>query len=416
MDIKVPELSESITEATISAWIKKTGEAVKFGDLLLELETDKVNLEINAQSDGVLEKILKQAGETVRVGETVGTIGAAAAREPERGEAAINEKAVSEKVSSEAAEKSESTDQPLAAKPEQHTEKAYTASPSMRKLAREKGIDLRSLSQSAADPNETGQISRAEIPAQSSNSPIESLSKEGIDPTRTVVRQRMSRRRITIAKRLVEAQRTAAMLTTFNEVDMTAILDIRKRRKQAFLEKYEVGLGFMSFFVKAVVGALKAFPILNAEIDKEEIVLKQYHDIGIAVSAKEGLVVPVVRGVDRLSFAEIERGIGELANKARGNTLALADLQGGTFTITNGGVFGSLFSTPILNAPQVGILGMHTIQKRPIAIDDVKIEIRPMMYIALSYDHRIVDGSEAVRFLVTVKELLEDPESLLLEG
>jgi 2-oxoglutarate dehydrogenase E2 component (dihydrolipoamide succinyltransferase) len=385
MDIKIPELSESITEATISAWMKKTGEAVKLGDLLLELETDKVNLEINAQSDGVLEKILKKAGEMVHVGETVGIIGAAAARLPERAEEAGNE-----------------TDQPLAAKPEQINEKAYKASPSMRKLAREKGIDFSSPSQSAADTN--------------SNSPIESLKQEVIDSTRPVERQRMSRRRITIAKRLVEAQRTAAMLTTFNEVDMTAILDIRKRRKQAFLEKHEVGLGFMSFFVKAVVGALKAFPMLNAEIDKEEIVLKHYYDIGIAVAAKEGLVVPVVRGVDRLSFAEIERRIGELANKARENSLALADLQGGTFTITNGGVFGSLFSTPILNAPQVGILGMHTIQKRPIAIDDVKMEIRPMMYIALSYDHRIVDGSEAVRFLVTVKELLEDPESLLLEG
>jgi 2-oxoglutarate dehydrogenase E2 component (dihydrolipoamide succinyltransferase) len=416
MDIKIPELSESITEATISAWMKKTGDEVKLGELLLELETDKVNLEITAQSDGVLEKILKQAGETVHVGETVGTIGAAEVHEPEQGKAAVNEKAVSEKVSSEAAEKNESADQPLAAKLQQHIEKSYTASPSMRKLAREKGIDLSSSSQSAADPNETGRTSRTDISALSSNAPNESQSQEGMDPTRPYERQRMSRRRITIAKRLVEAQRTAAMLTTFNEVDMTAILDIRKRRKQAFLEKHEVGLGFMSFFVKAAVGALKAFPMLNAEIDKEEIVLKQYYDIGIAVSAKEGLVVPVVRGVDRLNFAEIERRIGELANKARGNSLALADLQGGTFTITNGGVFGSLFSTPILNAPQVGILGMHTIQKRPIAIEDVKIEIRPMMYIALSYDHRIVDGSEAVRFLVTVKELLEDPESLLLEG
>jgi 2-oxoglutarate dehydrogenase E2 component (dihydrolipoamide succinyltransferase) len=394
MDIIIPELSESITEATISAWMKKAGEAVKVGDLLLELETDKVNLEINAQSDGILEKILIQAGETVHVGDTVGTIGA--------GEAGVAaESHAAEK--SEAIEKSESAAQtqvvkPLAIKQEQPIEKA--ASPSMRKLAREKGTDLGAEERKSASP------------------PSESLSQDAvaIDPTRPVERQRMTRRRITIAKRLVEAQQTAAMLTTFNEVDMTAILDIRKRRKQAFLEKHDVGLGFMSFFVKAAVGALKAFPMLNAEIDKEEILLKQYYDIGIAVSAKEGLVVPVVRGVDRLSFAEIERRIGELAIKARGNSLALADLQGGTFTITNGGVFGSLFSTPILNAPQVGILGMHTIQKRPIAIDDVKVEVRPMMYIALSYDHRIVDGSEAVRFLVTVKELLEDPESLLLEG
>jgi 2-oxoglutarate dehydrogenase E2 component (dihydrolipoamide succinyltransferase) len=422
MDIKIPELSESITEATISAWMKKTGEAVKLGDLLLELETDKVNLEINAKSDGILERINKGAGETVKAGESVGSIRVAADQpsveksSPEQTDQAADNRPVS---------------------PDHNTDKAYNASPSVRKLARERGIDLNRLS--TADPIGLGRVTRADIDAHTPDAatkqedqateepapaPItgEQLTKsavidqETINSERPVKRQRMSRRRITIAKRLVEAQRTAAMLTTFNEVDMTAILDIRKRRKQAFLEKHEVGLGFMSFFVKAVIGALKAFPMLNAEIDREEIVLKQYYDIGIAVSAKEGLVVPVVRGVDRLSFAEIERRIAELANKARENILALADLQGGTFTITNGGVFGSLFSTPILNAPQVGILGMHTIQKRPIAIDDVKIEIRPMMYIALSYDHRIVDGSEAVRFLVTVKQLLEDPESLLLEG
>ena len=226
----------------------------------------------------------------------------------------------------------------------------------------------------------------------------------------------MSRRRQTIATRLVEAQQTAAMLTTFNEVDMTAILDIRKRRKDGFKEKHDVGLGFMSFFTKAVVGALKAYPLLNAEIDGQDILVKKFYDIGIAVAAKEGLVVPVVRDADRLSFAEIERSIGELASKARSNSLALSDLQGGSFTITNGGVFGSLLSTPILNAPQVGILGMHKIQLRPVAIDEERSENRPMMYIALSYDHRIVDGAEAVGFLVKVKEMLEDPETLLLEG
>ncbi|WP_025696202.1 2-oxo acid dehydrogenase subunit E2, partial [Paenibacillus durus] len=209
---------------------------------------------------------------------------------------------------------------------------------------------------------------------------------------------------------------TAAMLTTFNEVDMTAILDIRKRRKDNFKEKHDIGLGFMSFFTKAVVGALKAYPLLNAEIDGEDLIIKKFYDIGIAVSAKEGLVVPVVREADRLSFPQIERQIAELASKARANTLALSDLQGGTFTITNGGVFGSLLSTPILNAPQVGILGMHKIQLRPIAIDEVTTVNKPMMYIALSYDHRIVDGAEAVSFLVKVKELLEDPEALLLEG
>ena len=225
----------------------------------------------------------------------------------------------------------------------------------------------------------------------------------------------MSRRRQTIARRLVEAQHTAAMLTTFNEVDMSAIMDVRKRRRDAFKERHGVGLGFMSFFTKAVIGALKAFPRLNAEIQGDEMLLKRYYDIGIAVSTPDGLVVPVVRDADRLSFAEIERQIAALAEKARNKQLSLEELQGGTFTITNGGIFGSLLSTPILNAPQVGILGMHKIQERPIALDG-QVVIRPMMYVALSYDHRIVDGAEAVSFLVRVKELLEDPERLLLEG
>jgi 2-oxoglutarate dehydrogenase E2 component (dihydrolipoamide succinyltransferase) len=228
-------------------------------------------------------------------------------------------------------------------------------------------------------------------------------------------RIRLSRRRQTIAQRLVEAQHTAAMLTTFNEVDMSAILDVRSRRKESFKDRHNISLGFMSFFTRAAVGALKAFPRLNAEIQSNEMVLKHYYDIGIAVGAEEGLVVPVVRDADRKSFAELEREIAELAKKARDNTLSLADLQGGTVTITNGGIFGSLLSTPILNAPQVGILGMHKIEQRPVAING-QVVIRPMMYVALSYDHRIVDGREAVQFLVRVKELVEDPETLLLEG
>jgi 2-oxoglutarate dehydrogenase E2 component (dihydrolipoamide succinyltransferase) len=228
-------------------------------------------------------------------------------------------------------------------------------------------------------------------------------------------RIRMSRRRQTIAQRLVEAQHTAAMLTTFNEIDMSAVMDVRARRKDAFKEKHDVSLGFMSFFTKAVVGALKAFPRLNAEIEGSDMILKHYYDIGIAVSTDEGLVVPVLRDADRKSFAEIERNIADMATRARGNALLLSELQGGTFTITNGGVFGSLLSTPILNSPQVGILGMHKIEERPIAVKG-QVVIRPMMYVALSYDHRIVDGNEAVRFLVTVKELVEDPETLLIEG
>ena len=225
----------------------------------------------------------------------------------------------------------------------------------------------------------------------------------------------MSRRRQTIARRLVEAQQTAAMLTTFNEVDMTAVMEVRKRRRDSFKERHGVGLGFMSFFTKAVVGALKTFPLLNAEIQGDEIVVKQYYDIGIAVGAEEGLVVPVLRDADRKSFAAIEREIGELAGRARSNSLTIAELQGGTFTITNGGVFGSLLSTPILNAPQVGILGMHAIQQRPV-VRNGEVVVRPMMYVALSYDHRVVDGREAVQFLVRIKELVEDPETLLLEG
>jgi 2-oxoglutarate dehydrogenase E2 component (dihydrolipoamide succinyltransferase) len=227
---------------------------------------------------------------------------------------------------------------------------------------------------------------------------------------------KLSRRRQTIAKRLVEVQQTAAMLTTFNEVDMTAIMNLRKKRKDVFFEKHEVRLGFMSFFTKAVVAALKQFPLLNAEIQDDEVLVKKFYDIGIAVAAPGGLVVPVVRDANQKNFAEIEREISDLGNKARDNALTLKELQGGTFTITNGGVFGSLMSTPILNGPQVGILGMHKIQTRPVAIDEERMENRPMMYIALSYDHRIVDGKEAVSFLTLVKELLEDPETLLLEG
>jgi 2-oxoglutarate dehydrogenase E2 component (dihydrolipoamide succinyltransferase) len=225
----------------------------------------------------------------------------------------------------------------------------------------------------------------------------------------------MSRRRQTIAKRLVEAQRNAAMLTTFNDIDMSAVMQVRKRRKDQFKERYGINLGFMSFFTRAAIGALKAFPHLNAEIQGDEIVIKHYYDIGIAVGTEQGLVVPVVRDADRKTFAQIEREIGELAHRARDNTLTLPELQGGTFSITNGGIYGSLLSTPILNAPQVGILGLHRIEERPVAVDG-EVVVRPMMYVALSYDHRIVDGSDAVRFLARIKELVEDPEALLIEG
>jgi len=406
-EIIVPELGESISEGTITKWFVKEGDSVNQGDVLLELETDKVNIEISADNSGVVSRIAKQDGDVVLVGEAIGSIGESAggASAPA---APVAEPAAVAAPAAPAAAPAAPAAKPAA--PVSESAAAINASPAARKRAREQGIDL---SQAQG---------QAPAPAPAVATPVKSAPLTQAEPAgvskdaKPTERKRMSRRRVTIANRLVEAQRTAAMLTTFNEVDMTAILDLRKRRKQAFFEKNDVNLGFMSFFTKAVVGALKAFPLLNAEIDGEEIVVKKFYDIGIAVSAKEGLVVPVVRDAERLSFAEIEKNIVELAGKARANTLSIADLQGGSFTITNGGVFGSLLSTPILNTPQVGILGMHKIQIRPVAIDDVRMENRPMMYIALSYDHRIVDGSEAVRFLVTVKNLLEDPEALLLEG
>lgn len=444
-DITIPELGESITEGTIAKWLKRDGEPVRAGDLLLELETDKVNLEISAETDGVLASVLKREGDTVAVGEIVAVIREGGAESGHESAAAPAAPAASAPPSAGevAAHAGEAVpvagaDPEMVSRPQdvmpriethphsgrQAEESGPAASPAARRLAREQGIDLERVK--GRDP--FGRVYTEDVrsyrdtpadkkTAAGAGSAAESRSEgTAAESGQPVERRRMSRRRLTIAKRLLQAQKTAAMLTTFNEVDMSAILELRKRRKESFKEKHDVSLGFMSFFTKAVVGALKAYPLLNAEIDGEDVIIKKFFDIGIAVAAKEGLVVPVVRGADRLSFAEIERRIGELAAKARSNSLSLDDLQGGSFTITNGGVFGSLLSTPILNTPQVGILGMHKIQLRPVAIDEERMENRPMMYIALSYDHRIVDGSEAVRFLVTVKELLEDPETLLLEG
>ncbi|AZN41900.1 2-oxoglutarate dehydrogenase complex dihydrolipoyllysine-residue succinyltransferase [Paenibacillus albus] len=425
-EVKVPEMGESIVEGTISKWHVKVGDSVNVGDVLAELETDKVNIEISAEQAGSVEQLLRGEGETVAVGETIATIGSGA------GAAAPAASAPAAAAPTPAAAPMSPFNDPAAAPapaapvapvaaPASIPAVDVAATPAARKLARERGIDLTQVQ--TLDP--MGRVNQGDIQAHAAGAKAPAAPAPSAAPAapaaaaefgKPVDRRKMSRRRATIAKRLVEAQQTAAMLTTFNEVDMTAILEVRKRRKDAFKEKHDIGLGFMSFFTKAVIGALKAFPLLNAEIQGDEIVVKQFYDIGIAVSAKEGLVVPVVRDADRLSFAQIEKSIADLAGKARSNTLGLNDLQGGMFTITNGGVFGSLLSTPILNAPQVGILGMHKIQVRPVAIDDTRMENRPMMYIALSYDHRIVDGSEAVRFLVTVKALLEDPEALLLEG
>ncbi|MBB6451804.1 2-oxoglutarate dehydrogenase E2 component (dihydrolipoamide succinyltransferase) [Salirhabdus euzebyi] len=422
-EIKVPELAESITEGTIAEWLVKVGDKVEKGDPVLELETDKVNVEVNSDYSGVIAEIVVGEGEDVEVGDVIAKVdeSGSAQAAPSGGEEAPKE----EKTEAKAETKEESTPEPQeVAKEESNNQGTPVASPATRKRARELGINLGDLY--PKDP--LGRI-RMEDVEQAAKEKVES-SKKAKDTSskgetkksaktefaKPVERIKMSRRRQTIAKRLVEAQQTAAMLTTFNEVDMTAVMKLRNERKDEFFEKFGVKLGFMSFFTKAVVGALKDYPLVNAEIQDDEIVMKQFYDIGMAVSTDDGLVVPVVRDADRLSFAGIEKEIGNLAKKARNNELGLADLQGGSFTITNGGIFGSLISTPILNTPQVGILGMHKIQKRPIVMPDDSIEVRPMMYLALSYDHRIIDGKEAVQFLVRVKELLEDPYDLLLQG
>jgi 2-oxoglutarate dehydrogenase E2 component (dihydrolipoamide succinyltransferase) len=414
VEIKVPPLGESVVEATVGRWLRTSGDSVAAGDPLVELETDKVNMEVAAPEAGVLESIVSQEGETVSVGDVLGVIGASTAT-----------------PDGSAQESAAPAEQPVVHEVESRAPDEPRATPVARRMAEEHGLNLAEVEGSGPG----GRVNREDVevflrdrrrpsePAVPSAPPSAPAPSRPTRPTptpstsagRAEERIRMTRRRQTIARRLVEAQQTAAMLTTFNEVDMSAIMEIRRRRKESFKERYGVGLGFMSFFTRAVIGALKFQPRLNAEIQGDEMVLKRYYDIGIAVSTEEGLVVPVVRDADRLSFAEIEKEIASLAERARAGTLSLEDLQGGTFTITNGGVFGSLLSTPILNAPQVGILGMHKIQERPVVIDG-EIVARPMMYLALSYDHRIVDGSEAVRFLVRVKELLEDPEALLLEG
>ncbi len=450
IEIKVPPLGESLVDAIVGSWLKSEGETINRGETILELETDKVNLEVTAEDDGVLGAIQRQEGDTVTVGEVLGTLeagdGAPLADNPE----AAPDPAAVDAAKSDDTSEPESTDAPggpPAAKAQPVTPPAQAdtapapsepapeevggrAAPAVKRMAEEHGIDLAAVTGSGPGGRITrddlfGHIAkqgRAEAaattpvpePANQPSPKPEAPAAAAADPAREE-RVRLSRRRQTIATRLVEAQQTAAMLTTFNEVDLTAVMEIRSRRKEAFKEKHGVNLGFMSFFTKAAIGALKAFPNVNAELQGNELVLKKYYDIGIAVGVEEGLVVPVLRDADRKSFAEIESEIVELAGKARDNKLALAELQGGTFTLTNGGVFGSLLSTPILNTPQVGILGMHTIQQRPVARDG-EVVIRPMMYVALSYDHRIVDGSDAVRFLVTIKTLLEDPENLLLEG
>jgi 2-oxoglutarate dehydrogenase E2 component (dihydrolipoamide succinyltransferase) len=426
IEIRVPTLGESIVEATVASWLKQEGDAVRRGEALLELETDKVNVEVNAEQDGVLQQIIKPAGAEVAVGEVLGVLseGASPASTPPVTAQANGQKSTKVESLPTASVVAPSAQQQSG--PLQHTDAQRPPSPLAKRIASEHNVDISQVRGSSPHGRVTKEdvinyMEQTRTPSQTlpavtpTPAPAAAAAPSSSSNGRPEERVRMSRRRQTIAQRLVEAQHTAAMLTTFNEIDMTAIMDIRARRKDAFKERHEVSLGFMSFFTKAVVGGLKSFPRLNAEIQGTDMVLKRYYDIGIAVGAEEGLVVPVVRDADRKSFAQIEREIADYAKRARANTLALADLQGGTFTITNGGIFGSLLSTPILNGPQVAILGMHKIEQRPIALKG-QVVIRPMMYVALSYDHRIVDGREAVQFLVRVKELLEDPESLLIEG
>ena len=413
VQITVPALGESVVEATVARWLKQEGEAVKAGEAVVALETDKVDLEVPAEKDGVLSKIARQAGEDVQIGDVLGLIEEGAGAAP----------AANGTGKASAPPEAPSPAQEESAPPEPAKEERAT--PVAKRVAADQGIDLSAVS--GAGPG--GRVTKQDVenyvrtqqpgpqPA-SAPAPVATSTPVASSPATDVrgeTRQRMTRRRRTIAERLVQAQQTAAMLTTFNEIDMSAVMELRKRRNESFEKRYGLKVGFMSFFTKAVIGALKAFPPLNAEIQGDEIVLKRYYDIGIAVGAEEGLVVPVLRNADRLSFADIERTIKEFSQKVQKGTLSIEDLRGGTFTITNGGIFGSLLSTPILNPPQVGILGMHKIQERPIALNG-QVVIRPMMYVALSYDHRIVDGREAVQFLVKVKELVEEPEALLLEG
>jgi 2-oxoglutarate dehydrogenase E2 component (dihydrolipoamide succinyltransferase) len=475
-EIRVPSLGESIVEATVARWLKREGEPVAVGEPVVELETDKVNLEVAADQNGILTNIASPEGTTVAIGDLLGTIEVGAfpaekpaATAPSAATSAPTPVATAPSVATSAptpvaTTPSVATSAPTPVATSSPATGEVLATPVAQRMAAEHAIDLRTVpgtgpggritkedvmrlvsgtgpSEATAKADEgrihtlvshptPAVIERPPSPPQSTPAPTSPFPAATAPrptppatpaPTVTVngdrreERQRLSRRRLTIARRLVEAQHTAAMLTTFNEVDMSAVMALRARHKDSFKERHGVGLGFMSFFTKAVVGALKAFPMVNAEIQGEEVVIKYYYDIGIAVGVDEGLVVPVVRDADRKTFAQIEREIAQLAKKAREGTLSLAELQGGTFTITNGGVYGSLMSTPILNAPQVGILGMHKIEERPVVVNG-QIVIRPMMYVALSYDHRLIDGSTAVRFLVKVKELIEDPEALLLEG
>ena len=405
-NIVVPQLGESVVEARVARWLKKEGERVEVGEPVVELETEKIDLEVPADKAGVIASIARQEGTDVKIGELLGTIDDNAAA-----------------PATAAAPKAAPPKPAVASTPAAAAPADTKATPTAKRIAKDHDVKLDSVQGSGP----AGRVMKQDVQnaiappstdaAPAAPAPVTAPARVAQRPAgaRGETRQRMSKRRATIARRLVEAQRTAAMLTTFNEADMTALMALRERRKEEFKKQYGVGLGIASFFVKASVAALRAFPQLNAEIQGDEIVTKHYYDVGMAVGAEGGLVVPVIRDADTRSFAGIELAIRDFAQRAKDGTLTLDDLTGGTFTITNGGVFGSLLSTPILNPPQVGILGLHKIADRAVAING-QVVIRPMMYLALSYDHRIVDGREAVQFLVKVKEFIEDPSLLLIES
>ncbi len=407
-EIRVPTLGESVSEATIGKWFKKPGEAVKADEPLVELETDKVTLEVNAPAAGVLGEIVAKEGDTVGVSALLGTIsegGAAAAAAP----------------APKAEAKPAAAPAPAAEAPKAAATKAADSGPAVSRLAAESGVDPSKVAASGKDGRATKGDMLAAIatggaaaaPA-AAPAPVAVRAPSAPDDGAREERVKMTKLRQTIARRLKEAQSNAAMLTTFNEVDMSGVMALRNQYKDVFEKKHGVKLGFMGFFVKACVQALKEIPAVNAEIDGTDIIYKNYYHIGVAVGTEKGLVVPVVRDADELSIAGVEKKIGEFGRKARDGKLSIEEMQGGTFTISNGGVYGSLMSTPILNAPQSAILGMHKIQERPVVVNG-KIEIRPMMYLAVSYDHRIIDGKEAVTFLVRIKEGLEDPARLVLD-
>jgi len=399
-NIVVPELGESVVEARVAKWLKKQGDSVVAGDALVELETEKIDLEVSADRAGVLGAIKHQEGADVKVGEVL---------------AVLEDAQAGEGAEAGGAGKTDAAAPPAVVQAAAPADKKAT--PTAKNVAKAHDVKLESVE--ALGSRVTKQdVLKAAAPATPPARPAQPASPATPAPAsgdRSETRERMSKRRATIARRLVEAQQTAAMLTTFNEVDMSALMALRERRKDAFTKKHGVGVGIASFFVQAAIGALKAFPQINAEIQGDEIVYKHYYDIGMAVGAEGGLVVPVLRDADRMGFAGIELAIRDFAARAKDGSLTLEDLKGGTFTITNGGVFGSLMSTPILNPPQVGILGLHKIADRAVPVNG-QVVIRPMMYVALSYDHRLVDGREAVQFLVKIKDYIEDPAWMLLDA